>query len=255
MKERTFDYPIIVITGRSSDIGACFLASIIKLEQKVIICNLSRQKPKIFEGKEGCYHFECDLSKREAIEEAFCKIQELLREKGANGRILLINNGGLDQYGEFQECDLSTQLNMIDLNVCAIVHLTRLILPLMMEQGGAIINIASIVAFQPTPRMATYGATQAFILNWSMAIREELKKYHVRVLALCPGAKKSNFLKRAGPDLTAEEVVEVAWKALKSNKGYVISGFRNKIMAFVERLLPLTFVTKVAGTIFKSDRN
>lgn len=263
MKKGTFEYSAVVLTGGSSGIGASFLASLLDLKQKVLICNLSRRKPEVFEREPDCYHFECDLSRAEAIEEVFLKIKELMKEQGGNGRILLINNSGFGSYGEFQESDLETQLNMIELNVCGMVHLTRLMLPLMMEWGGgAIINVASTAAFQPTPYMATYGATKSFVLNWSLAIREDLRKKNIRVLALCPGPTKTGFFKGAiAKDLkgvmyqTAREVVEVAWKALEADKGFVVSGFRNKVIVCIVKFLPLTLIARVSGMILRRIRS
>lgn len=261
MEKRTFEYSAVILTGGSSGIGASFLASILNIEQKVVICNLSRQKPKIFEDKEHCYHFGCDLSKKENIKEVMPKIQELLKEKCPNGRLLLINNSGMGEYGAFQESDLEVELNMIELNVCAIVHLTRMMMPLMIERGGGIINLASVLGFYPTPYMATYAATKSFVLDWSLALREELKKHGIRVLALCPGATKTGFFKAAkATDLegvtyqTSEEVVEVAWKALEADKGFVISGSKNKMLVCIAKFLPLNWVARMVGEMFKPHK-
>lgn len=264
MEKRNFEYSAVVITGGSSGIGASFITYLLKLDQKVIICNLSRRKPKIFEGKENCYHFECDLSKREQIEPVVQKISQLLSEQEElqqlPGKILLINNSGFGEYGAFQKTNLSNQLNMIDLNVCSIVHLTGLLLPLIIKRGGGIINVASLAGFQPTPYMATYGATKSFVLDWTLAIREDLRDAGIRVLALCPGPTESSFFARAGFELekedrqSAAEVVEIAWKAFEADKGFVIPGFRNKVIVCIEKLLPLFFLTRVSGIILKQLR-
>ncbi len=261
MKQKTFDYSAVILTGGSSGIGATFLASILALKQKVVICNLSRHKPESIEGREDCYHFECDLSQSEAIEAVFPKIQELLREKCPTGRILLINNSGFGKYGKFEESDLATQLNMIELNVCAVVHLTRLMLPLLIERGGAMINLASVVGFFPAPYMATYAATKSFVLDWSLALREELKEHKIKVLALCPGATKTGFFKVANATdfkvkfQSAEEVVEEAWKALESDKGFVVSGFSNKMRISIYKFLPLLWVARSIAKQFRPDGN
>ncbi|PWU05391.1 MAG: hypothetical protein C5B43_03410 [Verrucomicrobia bacterium] len=262
MEKSKFEFSAVIITGGSSGIGASFLDYILKLEQNLVICNLSRRKPEIFEGKENCYHFECDLSKSPLIEEVVPKIKQLLDEKGIKGKILLINNSGFGEYGEFQNTNLSKQLNMINLNVCAVVHLTGLLLPIIIKNGGGIINVSSGVAFQPAPYMATYGATKSFILDWTLAIREDLRETGVRVLALCPGPTSSQFFKRAGFTLgegkgmvqTPEEVVETAWKAYEADKGFVVSGFRNKLLVCIGKFLPLSFVARISGIIFKKFR-
>ncbi len=260
MDKRYLEYSAVVITGGSSGIGASFLTFLLNLSQKVLICNLSRRKPKLFEGKERCYHFECDLSKRELIEEVVPKINQLLIDQMPQGKILLINNSGFGEYGAFQDTNLSNQLNMIDVNVCAVVHLTGLMLPLIIKRGGGIINVSSGVGFQPTPYMATYGATKSFVLDWTLAIREDLRDKGVRVLALCPGVTQSSFFARAGfsPEKEsrqpAEEVVEVAWKAFEADKGFVIPGFRNKVMICIGKFFPLCLLTRISGMIVKRFR-
>ena len=94
-------------------------------------------------------------------------------------------------------------------------------------------------AFQPTPYLAAYGATKAFVLNWSLALNEELRGTGVRTLALCPGPTSTDFFQRAGlkegavPTLfgeTSEQVVRVTLKALGRGKSMVVSGWKNKLM-------------------------
>lgn len=258
MRKEPFKYSVVILTGGSSGIGASFLASILKLDQNVVICNISRQKPEIKD--ERIYHFPCDLSKSESVEEVFVKISNMLKEKPSSGKVLLINNSGFGQYGEFQESELSKQLNMIDLNVEALVHLTRLFLPLILERGGAVINVASTLGFLPTPYMATYGATKSFVLDWSLALGEELRKQGVQVLALCPGATKTKFFSAAGAEKiashrqSAEEVVDSAWKALETGKSFVISGWKNKLLVGILKFLPLSWVTRIAGKAFKERK-
>ncbi|MDP4694598.1 MAG: SDR family NAD(P)-dependent oxidoreductase, partial [Opitutales bacterium] len=105
---------------------------------------------------------------------------------------------GYGDYGRMPDLDIGKQLNMIDLNVRAVVDLTTRLLPQLLERGGAIVNIASTSAFQPTPFLATYGATKAFVLNWTLALNEDLRGTSVRALAICPGPTRSNFYKSAG---------------------------------------------------------
>lgn len=256
-----FKYSAVIITGASSGIGKCFLDSILKLDQNVLICNLSRQKPEGLPSNDRFYHFPCDLTKCENIEIVFPRIHNLLQNKQPDGPLLLINNSGFGCYGEFQSQDLSNQLDMIALNIYAVVHLTGLFLPLILKRGGAIINVASTAAFQPTPYMATYGATKSFLLNWTLAISEDLKGTGVQILAVCPGPTETKFFKRAGSDLgsnyrqSPEAVVNLTWKALESRKLFVVTGLINKLISCLVRFMPLSSVTKVSGAILKRVRN
>ncbi|MFP6899645.1 MAG: SDR family NAD(P)-dependent oxidoreductase [Opitutales bacterium] len=87
---------------------------------------------------------------------------------------------------------------VIDLNVRGAVHLTALLLPFLKNRGGAIVNICSLAAFQPTPFVSVYGASKAFLLHWSLSLREELRWTEVAVLAACPGPIRTNFFRAAG---------------------------------------------------------
>ena len=153
-------------------------------------------------------------------------------DQSPEGKILLINNSGFGDYGKFDQLDNDKQLNMLDLNIRAVVDLTQRLMPKLLERGGVVLNVASTAAFQPTPYLATYGATKAFVLNWSLAINEDLRGTGVRAIAVCPGPTRSNFFQRAGfetppmgngpgkgmMDMTAEEVVLIAlrgsWQSL-----------------------------------------
>jgi short-subunit dehydrogenase len=129
----------------------------------------------------------------------------------------------------------------------------------MRERGrGAIINVASTVAFQPVPFMATYAATKAFVLSFSEALWEENRARGVKVLALCPGSTDTNFFDAAGsgappPSLmqTPEEVVDAAFGALDAGKGHVVSGWKNFLLAESNRLAPRSLATRLAGMILK----
>src|SRR5690606_7363430 len=102
---------------------------------------------------------------------------------------------GFGGYGTVETVGLHHQLSMVDLNVKAVIHLTALLLPDLRQRGGDIVNVGSTAAFQPTPYLATYGATKAFVFNWSLALGEELRGSGVRVLCLCPGPTESNFFR------------------------------------------------------------
>jgi short-subunit dehydrogenase len=114
-------------------------------------------------------HFSCDLSRPAEIEPVALALREFLEREVPAGRILLVNNSGLGAFGATGEVELARELEMIDVNIRAVVHLTGLLLPLLRQRGGMVITIASTVAFQPTPFAATYGASKAFVLHWTLA--------------------------------------------------------------------------------------
>jgi hypothetical protein len=185
----------------------------------------------------------------------------LFEETGKRGLEVgtLINNAGFGSMGDFLDQDIERELNMIDLNVKALVDLTYRFLPAMRERReGAIINVASTAGFQPVPYMATYAATKAFVLSFSQALWEENRAYGVKVLALCPGVTETNFFEAAQIERppgrvvqTPEEVVETGLAALARGKSHVVSGWTNFLMIESERLVPRSIVARAAGAALR----
>lgn len=171
---------------------------------------------------------------------------------------LLINNAGFGAYGALHKSDLARQLEMIQVNCSAVVHLTRLYLPEMVARGhGDILIVASVAAFQAVPYISTYAATKAFDLRFAEGIAEEVRRHGVHVCALCPGSTTTEFREVAGqPEHTfhgaetAEKVAQVGLRALAQGKSSVISGLRNKLSVEGQRLAPRSLVTRVAASMF-----
>jgi len=174
----------------------------------------------------------------------------------------LINNAGFGTTGRFDRLPLAREIDEIELNVTALVALTRLFLPPMIERGhGTIINVASTAAFQPLPYMATYAATKAFVLNFTEAIAAETAGTGVRVMALCPGpvrtefqavAKNENALMPSFVYLDADTVVKQALTAVAHGRRVRINGMMNAAGAIAARLLPRALVTAIAGRIYRN---
>lgn len=257
---------VIVITGGSSGIGYSIIKAIVKLRSSAILCNLSRTKPKDFFDQKNCIHVPTDLSDPKALNRSVKRLKTVLSE-APPGEVLLFNNSGFGDYGCQHTLDRSKQLNMIDLNIRAVVDLTVRLLPEMLERGGCIVNIASTAAFQPTPYMATYGATKAFVLHWTLALGEDLRKTKVRTLAVCPGPTRSNFFKAAGferppmnqganraLDMSADEVAVQILRALAKGKSLVTTGWKNKLIALFGSKLPILLVVRVGGALLRKMR-
>ena len=172
---------------------------------------------------------------------------QLAEEVGRSGRRIdaLINNAGIGLHGEFVDQEPDSNAAQIQLNCGTLVDLTARFLPAMkIARHGLVINVASTAAFQPTPTMAVYGATKAFVLSFTEALWQESKGTGVRVLALCPGATETEFFARAGEEFmtrgrqTPQQVVDTALKALDKSTPTVISGLVNTAMAVSTRFLP-----------------
>src|SRR5262249_38159362 len=149
---------------------------------------------------------------------------------------ILINSAGIAMGGDFLAAPLDDELGSIRLNVDAVVTLTRAVLPDMVRsRSGAIVNVASVVAFQPFPHFAIYAATKAFVLSFTEAVAEEVKGTKVRILALCPGAARTEievFAHNRGllgrlPSLDAEQIVAAALRALDGGRVVEVVGWIN----------------------------
>jgi short-subunit dehydrogenase len=170
---------------------------------------------------------------------------------------ILINNAGFGAYGEFRKAETQRLLDMVQVNVAAVVHLTHLFLPPMVERrSGYIMIVASTAAFQPVPYISTYAATKGFDLLFAEGLAEEVRRFGVNVCGLCPGSTASEFNEVAGqPRMPGaqesnEKVARVGLKALADGRPRVISGVRNWLSVEAQRLAPRRLVTKVAARMF-----
>lgn len=168
---------------------------------------------------------------------------------------VLINNAGFGDFGEFWDCDIDKQTDMLNLNIIALTELTHAALPYMRKAGGGmILNVASLGAFQPGPLMSVYYASKAYVLSFSEALHKEMKKSRagIKVSALCPGPTKTNFAEAAELGMSglfvnlnvasAAGVARYGYKSLKKNKAVAIPGLSNKLAAFAVRLMPRSAV-------------
>jgi short-subunit dehydrogenase len=175
---------------------------------------------------------------------------------------LLVNNAGFGAYGEFQKTQLDRLIEMTQVNVTAVVQMTHLYLPGMIERGGGdILIVASTAAFQPVPYISTYAATKVFDLHFAEGLAEEVRPHGVRVCALCPGSTATEFFQVAGqrnhtrrsPE-TPEKVAHVGLAGLAAGKSSVISGFTNWVGAEAVRAVPRRMVARITGGMFRPGK-
>jgi uncharacterized protein len=250
-----------LITGASTGIGAAFARKLSALGRNVFLVARSEDKLIALCNELGrltsirAQYLALDLTNPEARAQLF----EETKNRGLEIDTL-INNAGFGSMNDFAKIELERELEMIELNITAVVDLThRFLGPMRERKGGTIINVASTAGFQPVPYMATYAATKAFVLSFSEALWDENRMHGIHVMALCPGVTETNFFDAAGIDRppmravqTPEEVVETALRALPRKKSLVISGWANWFVVEAERFLPRSAVTRVAGNALRS---
>jgi uncharacterized protein len=173
---------------------------------------------------------------------------------------ILVNNAGVGLHAKFVDQPPEPNAAQIQLNCGTLVDLTARYLPSMVERGrGVVINVASTASFQPTPGMAVYGATKAFVLSYTEALWQECRGSGVKVLALCPGATETEFFERTGEEFltdgrqTAQQVVDTAMSALDKSAPTVVSGWRNSLLATGYRVTPRRLMLAVSERLLKSS--
>lgn len=205
------------------------------------------------------YHaIPADLTDPAAPQAIFDAVQALGVQVDA-----LVNNAGFGLMGPFVDTggeaptDLARELEMLQVNVVALTHLSKLFLPAMVRRGrGYLLNVASTAAFQPGPLMAVYYASKAYVLSFSEALSVELAGTGVTATVLCPGATRTEFqatanmedsrLFRGGHVMTAAEVAEQGYNAMRAGKSSVITGAANRVMAAGTRFLPRRVTARLA---------
>ncbi|MFI5357754.1 MAG: SDR family NAD(P)-dependent oxidoreductase [Opitutales bacterium] len=256
-------FTAVIVTGGSSGIGKSFIKLVGNVKPELVVCNLSRCHPDIKSVALKLHHIAIDLSEPARIEFAAEEALRWLGREAPVGKVLFINNSGFGGYGIFPEPDLAHQLGMINVNIRAGVELTGRLLPMLKARGGAIVNVASTAAFQPTAYMAVYGATKAFVLHWSLALNEELRGTGVRALAVCPGPTATEFFRRAGLEagsvadqlsMSSEAVALAALRALANGRSVVVTGWTNKIGAFLVTKLPKPLATSLTARVLARFR-
>lgn len=246
LKKRT-----VLITGASSGIGY-ELAKVFGANEDDLIL-VARNSDRLADLKKTIeklrsskvYIINKDLSEPDAGETLFQEIKDLGLQVD-----ILINNAGAGYVGLFHEKELAEDLKMMQLNMGTLTVLTKLFAAEMAKRrNGKILNVASTGSYHPGPFTAVYYATKAYVLSLTEALAIELKPYGVTVSALCPGATKTEFAKRAGKRdssaaMDARDVARAAFSGLSKNKITIIPGLGNKLFVKLPRYLASCMIAK-----------
>ncbi len=252
-----------LITGASSGIGAAFARELARRGMQLILVARSADRLRQLADELGAQYgvrvevLPLDLGTDHAAERVRAEV-----ERRGLAVDLLINNAGFATHGPFEELSAIRDHEQVTLNVTALVDLTHAFVPQLLARRGAVINLASTVAFQPTPYMAVYGATKAFVTSFSVALAEEYRGRGLRVLALCPGATDTAFFDVVGSDSMAvgrkrssKQVVATALRALKCGQSVVVDGTFNALLANLGKLAPFALAARVAAFITRPRKS
>jgi uncharacterized protein len=247
----------VLITGASSGIGLHLAHEFARNGHPLILVARIEAElhtvARVFETQYGVQvrFFGKDLEQPEAAQQ----ILDQLREQGVDVDIL-VNNAGHGSCDRWWHVPIEKDISMIRLNIEAVLRLTKLFLPSMVRRKrGRILNTASMIAFEPSPLMATYAATKAFVLSWSEALAVELENSGVSVTALCPGVTDTDFFEKAGAEnirarqssnvMAPQDVAKAGYDAMMAGELFVIPGGMNKALIAARRVLPVTTQAKM----------
>jgi short-subunit dehydrogenase len=248
---------LAVITGASSGLGAIFADQLAQRGHSLVLAGRDEARLSAVARRVG-QNVELvvgDLGTDDGID----ALATQLKDRDID---VLVNNAGFGTYGPFAEIGAAREHELVAVNVDALVRLTHAVLPGMLARGhGGVLNVASIIAFQPGPYQATYGASKAFVLSLSQALWAETRGTGVTVTALCPGPTRTGFVDALGSDVShtaayrhlaaPEPVVAAGLRALDRGHAAVVPGWRNRVMATGGRLLPGSLSALVGGRMLR----
>ena len=242
---------IAVITGASSGMGREFVYALDRDEEFDELWVIARREQRLLELKEKCRAkirpIVLDLQPRES----FALYRQLLEQERPEIAVL-VNAAGFGLFGAFMDMDMDRQLDIIDLNSRALTAMCYMSVPYM-KKGSRIYNMGSMSSWQPVPYINVYGASKAYVLNFSRALGVELKDRGIKVMAVCPGWITTEFFDHAIHDDTIsyynryyppEQVIEKALKDMKKGKNASVLGFPERVQVLLVKLLPVGFVMK-----------
>jgi short-subunit dehydrogenase len=244
-----------IVTGASKGIGRDIAILLAKKGYKLLLIARSATELKQLaeELQNNSLYFAIDLSEPGAVK----KVAEFCNNLPIS---VLVNNAGYGLWGNFEESDIQQQLNMLQLNINAVIELTHYLLLQLKQQPSYILNISSTAAYQAVPTLAVYAASKAFVLSFSRALRVELKG-SVSVSCLCPGPTDTGFAQRAGMDALAElaekfnmqpaAVAKLGVEGMFKKRAEIIPGFLNKLSATGARYINKSLVERISAELYK----
>ena len=235
----------VLITGASSGIGLelakCFAADKANL---ILVARTTAAMENLAAELRAEHSIEthvitADLAQPDTAQKIF---DELKEGRGISVDVL-VNNAGFGLHGSFAELPLHHQLEIIQVNITALVALTGLFLPeIIQRKRGGILNVGSVAGFFPGPNMAVYYASKAFVLSFSEALHEELRGTDIHVTNICPGPTATNFSQIARSHrvretqvgkMTAAAVARIGYEDFRQDNCLSVTGWKNKLLAAV----------------------
>jgi len=239
-----------LVTGASAGIGAALARELASRGAKLILTARRRGRLEAMAAELGARGTETRIMVADLNDPATPQLIFNATEGAGISVDILVNNAGLGQYGAFYSSPVEQELSQVRVNCEAVVRLSRLFVPQMVERRrGWVLVVASTASFQPVPYLSTYAATKVFDRYFAQGLAAEVARFGVKVTALCPGATESEFFdvakastfKRRVQDTAA--VARMGVEALARGQRTIIPPVSGRITAFMVRFLPVGLIT------------
>jgi short-subunit dehydrogenase len=252
---------IALVTGASSGIGEALARALAARGTHVVLVARSATRleeiaREIRQAGGAATVLPADLSRPGAAQHVHDEVA-----RRALAVDVLVNNAGIGHYGPFEAEPLEHLAGQVQINVVALTELTRLFVPALLSRRGAVLNLASTVAFQPAPFMSVYGATKAFVLSLTEALWAEYRERGLRVAAVCPGPVETPFIEAMGSDvrqtaifrrtLSIDQVVRACLAALEGSSPTRVVGWRNGLAAQSSRFSPRALTARIGAVLLR----
>lgn len=247
----------VLVTGASSGLGAEFARQLAARGSDLVLVARRSDRLESLRAELTCAHgVEVAVLARDlGAPDAGRSLRADLEARGIH-ITGLVNNAGFGTHNAFPDEDPDRLQGLIALNIAALVDLTHAFIgPLTAARDGLLINVASLLGFQPTPYLSVYGASKAFVLHFTEALWEENRSTNLRVLAVCPGAMETEFFDAAGSQsadygskrATPQDVVRIALDAVDSRSAPPSIVTNGRALALASRFLPRRQIVRLMG--------
>jgi short-subunit dehydrogenase len=260
--------PSALITGAAKGIGRAIAGELARLKYDLFLIDVDEpellQTARRLEEQYGIftYTLTLDLSKPGVAQTIQAWYEQFRKDLQ-----VVVNNAGFGLNGSFEQIPIAEQLELINVNIKALVEISYAFIPILKQQSKAyLLNVGSTTAYQTVPYVSIYAASKAFVVSFTRGLRHELRNSNLSVSCLSPGSTDTDFVNRARMgesvkktaakvNMSPESVAKIAVKGLFRGESEIIPGFINQVGAFLPRIVPKSFVEKVAGDIYEPKDN
>ena len=260
--------PSALITGAAKGIGRAIAGELARLNYDLFLIDIDEPEllrtARRLEEQHGTFTYTLTL---DLSQPGVAQTIQAWYKQFRNDLEVVVNNAGFGLNGSFEQIPIAEQLDVINVNIKALVEISYAFVPILKEQKKAyLLNVGSTTAYQTVPYVSIYAASKAFVVSFTRGLRHELRHSNLSVSCLSPGSTDTDFVNRARMgesikktasklNMSPESVAKIAVKGLFRGESEIIPGFINQVGAFLPRVVPKSLVEKVVGDIYEPKNN